>query len=181
MHGLFNILVRRLRFFCINHINIVIFKDLSRIPLHFVGIKDKNQCILFKSLIIAQNIHQRIAGAGNIDFRQASQLIPGKDNVVAVNQQIAFFLLSLPVCSPPSPELPSAAILCVSPARRSAQKSAPTLYLPPALTPSFRRRNYLRFLIGLLPLNDPFPPGIPVQISKNFPSAYIPSPYPRVH
>ena len=49
----FNILVRRLRFLCVDHINIVISDDFPRISRHFIAIKYKNHRILFISLIVA--------------------------------------------------------------------------------------------------------------------------------
>ena len=48
----FNILVGSLRLLRVNHINIVIFHDLSDMPLYLVRIKNQNQLTFLKSLII---------------------------------------------------------------------------------------------------------------------------------
>jgi len=48
----FNILIGSLRFFCINHMNIVISKHFLLVSLNLVGIKYKNQSTFLISLII---------------------------------------------------------------------------------------------------------------------------------
>ena len=62
VYGLFNILVCGLRFFCVNHIDIVIFHHLTCIAFHFVGVVYEDQCIFLISLIIAENIHEFVPG-----------------------------------------------------------------------------------------------------------------------
>ena len=63
----------------------------ARIAFHFVSIKYKNQRGFFESLIITQNIHQFFPGTVDVDCCQFFQILPGKNDVITVHQQILFF------------------------------------------------------------------------------------------
>ena len=90
MHRFFNVLIGGFRLFRINHMDIVICFHAARIAFHFVSIKYKNQRGFFESLIITQNIHQFFPGAVDVGCCQFFQILPGKDDVIAVHQQIFF-------------------------------------------------------------------------------------------
>ncbi len=65
---------------------------------HLVSIKYKDQRAFTVALIIAQNIHQLIAGCVDVFFRQLIQFFPGKNNVVSIDKKIFFLArFSLPV------------------------------------------------------------------------------------
>ena len=93
MYRLLNILVRRLRFLRIYHINIVIFLHLTHAAFYLVRIEYQNQMHLPVTLIIAQNIHQLTSGGLQINLRQFFQFFPRIDNIVAVHQKVLFFRL----------------------------------------------------------------------------------------
>ena len=90
MGHLLDILVCRLRFLRIHYINIVIPHGTARIPFDLVGVKYQNKMHLPVSLEITQDIHQLPPGAVQIGPCQFLQGIPGKDDIVAVHQEIFF-------------------------------------------------------------------------------------------
>ena len=92
-----NILVCGLRFLRIDHFYIMIFHGGSGIPLHLISIVDQDQPASLIALIIAQDIHQLIPGAVQVDLRKLPQLRPCENNIIAVHQQI-FFRFFLRAC-----------------------------------------------------------------------------------
>ena len=66
MYCLFDILIRSLRLFRVDDINIVVFLYFTHLPLHFVCVKNKDQRLLFIPLVIAEYIHQFVPGRLNI-------------------------------------------------------------------------------------------------------------------
>ena len=66
----FNILIGSLRFFRIDHINIVIADCTARISFYLISVEYQDQMHPAVTLIVAQNIHQPASGAVQIDLRQ---------------------------------------------------------------------------------------------------------------
>ena len=94
----FDILVCGLGFFGIYHVNVMIGKNFFHVSFHLVSVKYKDQCTFAVSLIVAQDIHQLIAGRVDIFFCQLIQLFPGKNDVVSIDKEIfflAWFSLSI--------------------------------------------------------------------------------------
>ncbi len=77
------ILARPVRLSIVDH-------DASRIALDTVGIKHKQQMAFAIGLVIVQNVHQPVPRGIDIDPRQLLELIPRKNNIVAVHNQILF-------------------------------------------------------------------------------------------
>lgn len=57
---------------------------------HTISVEDEDQRAAVKALVIAQNIHQEVPGAFDINLRKLAQHFPGKNDIIAVNQKIAF-------------------------------------------------------------------------------------------
>ena len=97
VYHLLNILICRFRLFCVNHMDIVIFLDLQRIALHFIGIKYQNNYEFPESLIITQDVHQFIPRRFDIYLRKLLQVVPCKYHVISVYQEkflYSIFLLA---------------------------------------------------------------------------------------
>ena len=58
------------------------------IALDLVGIEHHDDAAFAKALIVCKNVDERAARRGNILRGKALQLVPGEDDVVAVNEQI---------------------------------------------------------------------------------------------
>ena len=58
--------------------------------LHLIGVKHKDQSTFPVALIIAENIHQLIAGSMNIFLCKLPKFLPGKNNIVSVHKKIFF-------------------------------------------------------------------------------------------
>ena len=93
MNDLFNVLIGSFGFFGIYDMDIMILLDLQCIAFYLVCVKYQNQDTFLIPLIITQDIHQFISGSLDADFCQFFQLLPCKNNIVSVNQQV--FLHSL--------------------------------------------------------------------------------------
>jgi len=89
----FDVLVGGLRFFCIHNVDVVIFLDFLDTSRNLVGIEDNDDADLPESLIIAQDVHELVAGRIDIDGGKLTQLVPCKDDVVAVDEKIFVFRL----------------------------------------------------------------------------------------
>ena len=85
--GFFNIGVRRLRLFGIDHIDVVIFAHFPQVAGHLVGVENQNHLTAPVALIIAEQIHQQLAGGIQALLGQVFQLVPGENDIVAVHQQ----------------------------------------------------------------------------------------------
>ena len=90
MDGFFDILVSRLRFLRKDDVNIMIIENAFLPAFHTVSVEDEDQRAAVKALVIAQNIHQEVPGAFDINLRKLAQHFPGKNDIIAVNQKIAF-------------------------------------------------------------------------------------------
>ena len=88
MGGLFDIEVSCLRLLCIDDIDVVPAEDFALAACHLVGVKDEDDLLGPVTRKIGQDIHQLIPGGFDVAKGQLSQILPGKDNVVAVDQQI---------------------------------------------------------------------------------------------
>ena len=58
------------------------------VALDLVGIEHHDDAAFAKALIVCKNVDERTARSGNVLRGKALQLVPGKNNVVAVNEQI---------------------------------------------------------------------------------------------
>ena len=73
----------------------MIFFNRTRIALHLVCIKYKNQITALISLIIAEYVHKLSSSTVQIVLRQLIKLRPRKYNIISVNEQIFFHWLLL--------------------------------------------------------------------------------------
>ena len=73
--------------------DVVIFLNFLDTARNLVGIEDNDDADLPESLIIAQNVHELVAGRIDIDGGELTQLVPGKDDIVAVDEKIFVFRL----------------------------------------------------------------------------------------
>ena len=72
----------------VDHMDIVVLLDGTGAAGHAVGIEHQNEHAFLVALIVAQNVHQLAAGGVQAFLCQCVQLVPRKDDVVAVHQQI---------------------------------------------------------------------------------------------
>ena len=79
----------------VDHMDIVVLLYAAGAARHTVGIKHKDEHALLKALIVAEDVHQPVAGRFQALFGECVQLVPCKDDVVAVHQQV--FGLDLPL------------------------------------------------------------------------------------
>ena len=79
----------------VDHMDIVVLLYAAGAARHTVGIKHKDEHALLKALIVAEDVHQPVAGRFQAFFGECVQLVPCKDDVVAVHQQV--FGLDLPL------------------------------------------------------------------------------------
>ena len=86
--GLFDVRVRRLRSLGIDHINVVHVLDLPLHAVDTIGIEHQNQVALPIALIVAQDSDQPASGSVQTLLRQRFQLVPRKNDVVPIHQQI---------------------------------------------------------------------------------------------
>ena len=68
--------------------DIVVLLDGTGAAGHAVGIEHQNEHAFLVALIVAQDVHQFAAGGVQAFLCQCVQLVPRKDDVVAVHQQI---------------------------------------------------------------------------------------------
>ena len=85
--GFFNIGVRRLRFFGVDHIDVVVFAHFPHVAGHLVSVEYQNHLAVPVALVIAQQVHQQLTGGVQTLLGRFLQLVPGEDDVVAVHQQ----------------------------------------------------------------------------------------------
>ena len=72
----------------VDHVDAVHLLDRTGIVLDAVGVKDQNEVTFFDALIVAQQVNERRAGGIQIVVGEGFELIPCKDDVVAVNEQV---------------------------------------------------------------------------------------------
>ena len=83
-----DICVSRFVFPGINHMNVVEVKRLSQIARHAVGVKHQDDGAARVSAVAAEAVHQLLARRLKILLRQRVQLVPCKEEVVAVDDQM---------------------------------------------------------------------------------------------
>ena len=88
MGKLLYILVRCLCFLCVDHLDIVVFGNLCDMSRHAVGVKHHHETAPAYGLIVAEQIHEPSSGSVHVIPSQLPQLLPGKDDIVTVHQQI---------------------------------------------------------------------------------------------
>ena len=66
----------------------MVFLHLPHAAPHLVGVKDENGHAPLVPGVVAQNVHQPAAGGVQVALGQAAQVLPGKDHVVPVHQQV---------------------------------------------------------------------------------------------
>ena len=66
----------------------MVFRNLRGMSRHTVGVKNHHKTALAYGLIVAEQIHKPSSGSVHIVQGQLPQLLPGKDNIVAVHQKI---------------------------------------------------------------------------------------------
>ena len=98
MYYLFNVHIRRLSFFCIHNMNVVVFENFHCFAFNLVGIKYQDQRIVLEPLIIAKHIHQFISCCFNILFCQFFQIIPCENNIITIYQQIFLYTFFIFLC-----------------------------------------------------------------------------------
>ena len=80
--------IRRLGLLGVDDVDVVILLDDAGAARHTVGIEHEDEHTLFEPLIVAQDVHQLLAGGIKALFGELVQLIPRKDDVVAIHQQV---------------------------------------------------------------------------------------------
>ena len=58
------------------------------VPLHLVPVKDQHQAALLVALVVAENVHEPLAGRVQVLPGQVLQGVPGEDHVVTVHDEI---------------------------------------------------------------------------------------------
>ena len=84
----FDVGVGGLCFLGVNDFDAVYRLHAAGIALDLVGIEHHDDAAFAKALIVCKNVDERTARSGNVLRGKALQLVPGKNNVVAVNEQI---------------------------------------------------------------------------------------------
>ena len=69
----------------------MVLLDAAGTARHTVGIEHEDEDALFEALIVAENVHQPVTGGVEALLGKGVQLVPRKDDVVAVHQQIFLF------------------------------------------------------------------------------------------
>ena len=80
--------VRRFGLLGVDHMDIVVLLNAAGAAGHPVGIEHQDEHALLEALIVAQDVHQLVAGGVQALFGEGVQLVPRKDDVVAVHQQV---------------------------------------------------------------------------------------------
>ena len=68
--------------------DVVVLLDAAGTARHTVGIEHEDEDALFEALIVAENVHQPVAGGVEALLGKGVQLVPRKDDVVAIHQQV---------------------------------------------------------------------------------------------
>ena len=89
-YKLFDINVAQLPLLGVNNMNIVKVKSLARISRHLVCIENEHDVIFRIRTVIAKNFHQPLSRRSEVGIGKAFQLVPCKNNIIAVNENIAF-------------------------------------------------------------------------------------------
>ena len=66
----------------------MVFRNLCGMSRHPVGVKNNHKTALAYGLIVAEQIHKPASGSVHIVLCQLPQLLPGKNNIIAVHQKI---------------------------------------------------------------------------------------------
>ena len=80
--------IRRLGLFGVDDVDVVVLLDAAGAAGHAVGVEDENDHAFFEALIVAQDVRQLFAGGVQTLFGKGVELVPRKDDVVAVHQQV---------------------------------------------------------------------------------------------
>ena len=70
MGKLLDILIRRLRRLCVDHMDVPVIKVFRIVPLHPVSVKYHDDTVLCVPLVIAHDIQEPVSGAVDICLRQ---------------------------------------------------------------------------------------------------------------
>ena len=62
--------------------------NAAGIALYLVGVKDQYQLAPPVALVVAQDLNEPVPGGVQVGFRQLGQLLPRKDDIVSIHQQI---------------------------------------------------------------------------------------------
>jgi len=86
--GAFDVHIGGLGLAGVDDIQIMVLLDLPCAAAHLVGVEHQNRHAALVARIVAQNVHQAAAGGVQIAVGQPAQVVPGKNHVVAVHQQV---------------------------------------------------------------------------------------------
>ena len=86
--GLLDIEVGRLRLPGEDDVDVVPAQDLAGAAGHLVGVEDQDDLLRPVSGKVGQDVHQLVAGGLDVPQGQLPQVVPGKNDVVAVDQQV---------------------------------------------------------------------------------------------
>ena len=86
--GAFDVHIGGLGLAGVDDIQIMVLFDLPCAAPHLVGVEHQNRHAALVACIVAQNVHQAAAGGVQIAVGQPAQVVPGKNHVVAVHQQV---------------------------------------------------------------------------------------------
>ena len=84
----FDIHIRCLGFFGVYHADAMVPFNAAGIALYLVGVKDQYQLAPPVALVVAQDLNEPVPGGVQVGFRQLGQLLPRKDDIVSIHQQI---------------------------------------------------------------------------------------------
>ena len=91
-YELFNINVAQLPLLGVNNMDIMKIESLARVARHLVCVENEHDVVLRVGAVIAKNFHQPLSRRTEICIGKSFQLVPRKNNVVAVNEDIALAL-----------------------------------------------------------------------------------------
>ena len=86
--GALDVGVGGLRLLGVDHADAADRLHRAGVALDLVGVEHQNDHALAIALIVGENVDQRRARGGNVLLRQRLELVPGKDHVVPVHEQI---------------------------------------------------------------------------------------------
>ena len=66
----------------------MVFLGRAHIARHLVGVEHQDQLARVEAVIVGQDIHQALTGMLQAFPRDGLELLPGKDDVIAVHEQI---------------------------------------------------------------------------------------------
>ena len=83
--GLFDIVVRRFGLAGVYDMDAMVFLSRAHIARHLVGVEHQDQLARVEAVIVGQDIHQALTGMLQAFTRDGLELLPGKDDVIAVH------------------------------------------------------------------------------------------------